>query len=276
MKTRKLLIIYLFLLAAVLSVMTGLLRNKNRPPAVRDYPEIKKEGILRLVTGYNKADYYISGDTIEGFQYELSQAIANLSGLEVQLNLGSRLAESFDQLAEGKYDIIAQNIPVTSDKKEAFLFSDPIVLNKQVLVQRSPQNDSTPLIRQQLDLANKQVYIPKGSPALARIRNLEKEIGDRIHVVEELTYSEEQLIIRVAKGEIDYAVCDHQLAEIYHKLYPELDINTDISFTQIQSWVVRKDAPILLDSLNSWIAQIRKSGVYDKIYKRYYNGFKTN
>lgn len=235
----------------------------------RDYPEIAKEGVLRIVTEYNQSGYYISGDTIEGFQYELSQAIADISGLEVQISLSSRLSDSFQQLREGKYDIIAQNIPITSDKREEFLFSDPIVLNKQVLVQRA-ENDSIPLIRTQLDLARKTLYIPEGSPALIRIQNLEAEIGDSIYVVEEETYSEEQLIIMVAKGEIDYAVCDQQIAQTYRKIYPQIDIDTDISFTQLQSWVIRKDAPVLLDSLNSWISQIKKSGVYDNIYKRYY------
>lgn len=244
-----------------------LYKNKNN---LRDYPQIKEEGILRLVTEYNQSGYYISGDTIEGFQYELSQAISDISGLEVQISLGSRLSENFEQLAEGKYDIIAQNIAITADRKEDFLFSDPIVLNNQVLVQRSEKNDSVPLIRNQLDLAKKQVYIPEGSPALLRIHNLEDEIGDSIYIIEETVYSEEQLIIRVAKGEIDYAVCDQQIAKTYQALYPQIDIDTDISFTQLQSWVVRKDAPVLLDSLNSWIARIRKNGVYDNIYKRYY------
>lgn len=269
MKSKRLLIIYIILLLAVISAMVGLWHSLNKSEVVRDYPEIRKEGILRIVTEYNQSGYYISGDTIEGFQYELSQAISNISGLEVQISLGTRLPDSFRQLAEGKYDIIAQNIPVTSDKKEDFLFSDPIVLNKQVLVQR-PDNDSIPPIRTQLDLAKKELYIPEGSPALLRIQNLEAEIGDSIYVVEDQTYSEEQLIIMVAKGEIDYAVCDLQIAKTYQKIYPQIDIDTDISFTQLQSWVVRKDAPILLDSLNSWIEQIKKSGVYDNIYQRYY------
>jgi Predicted soluble lytic transglycosylase fused to an ABC-type amino acid-binding protein len=269
MKAKRLLIVYIVLLFAVIAAMVGLRHTLNKDKIARDYPEIKHEGILRIITEYNQSGYYISGDTIEGFQYELSQAISNISGLEVQIGLGNRLSDSFKQLAEGKYDIIAQNIPVTSDKREEFLFSDPIVLNKQVLVQRS-DNDSIPLIRTQLDLAKKKLYIPEGSPALIRIHNLEDEIGDSIDVMEEHTYSEEQLIIRVAKGEIDYAVCDQQIAKTYQSIYPQIDIDTDISFTQLQSWVVRKDAPILLDSLNNWIEQIKKNGVYDNIYQRYY------
>ncbi|MDD4514257.1 transporter substrate-binding domain-containing protein [Massilibacteroides sp.] len=270
MKSKKLLIVYLVLLLIVILVMTSLWQFLNKSNALRDYPQIAQEGVIRIVTEYNQAGYYISGDTIEGFQYDLSQAISNVSGLEVQISLSNRLSDSFKQLTEGKYDIIAQNIPVTADRKEEFLFTDPIVFNKQVLVQRANRNDSVSVIRNQLDLAKKQVYIPEESPALLRIHNLEDEIGDSIYVVEDKTYSEEQLIIMVAKGEIDYAVCDQQIAETYHKLYPEIDIDTDISFTQLQSWVVRKDAPILLDSLNSWLDKIRKNGIYDNIYKRYY------
>ena len=74
----------------------------------------------------------------------------------------------------------------------------------------------------------------------------------------------------VAKGDIDYAVCDQQIAKISKEQLPEIDIDTDISFTQLQSWAVRKDSPILRDSLNSWFNQLRQNGSFDKIYKRYY------
>ena len=75
----------------------------------------------------------------------------------------------------------------------------------------------------------------------------------------------------VAKGEIDFAVCDLQLAQKAMQQFPEIDINTDISFTQLQSWAVRKDSPVLCDSINSWFKQIKESGDYKKIYKRYYS-----
>ena len=107
---------------------------KQEPVPPKDYPEIKSEGILRLVTEYNQSGYYVAGDTIEGFQYELSQAIAALSGLEVQTQLEMSLAESFKQLSDNQCDVIARNIPITSDIKEDYLFTDPIVFNKQVLV----------------------------------------------------------------------------------------------------------------------------------------------
>lgn len=270
MKSKKLLYLYFFLLALAVVTMTMLwnIKNKYTP---RDYPEIENEGILRIITEYNQTGYYISGDTIEGFQYELSQAIAELSGLDVHIKLEMSLPTSFDELNTQHCDVIARNIPITSEIKEMYLFTEPVILNKQVLVQRTAtaNNDTLP-IRNHLELARKTLYIPKDSPAKLRIRNLEKEIGDTIHIVEDELYSSEQLIIMVAKGDIDYAVCEQAVAQKALQQFPEIDIDTDISFTQLQSWAVRKDSPILLDSLNSWFNQIREKGLYDKIYKRYY------
>lgn len=274
MKSRKLIGVYAGLLIIAVATMIMLWRLKTMPKAEilpRDYPEIKQEGILRMVTEYNQSGYYVAGDTIEGFQYELSQAIAKLSGLEVQTHLEMSLAESFQKLEENKCDIIARNIPITSDIKEEYLFTEPIVLNKQVLIQRTEEaNKGIKPLRNQLDLAGKTLYIPKDSPARLRLQNLGHEIGDTIYVVEDELYSGEQLAIMVAKGDIDYAVCDQQIATLSQKQLPEIDIKTDISFTQLQSWAVRKDSPILLDSLNSWLDQIRKNGTFNKIYKKYY------
>ncbi|RHJ94897.1 transporter substrate-binding domain-containing protein [Parabacteroides bouchesdurhonensis] len=271
MRTKKLLILYIALLAIAVSTMIMLWKHPLHEIPPRDYEQIKEEGVLRMVTEYNQSGYYVAGDTIEGFQYELSQAIAKLSGLEVQTHLEMSLAKSFEDLSGNKYDVIARNIPATSEIKEEYLFTDPIVLNKQVLVQRTAKaNDGKQPIRNQLDLAKKTLYIPKDSPALLRLHNLEIEIGDSIYVIEDELYSSEQLAIMVAKGDIDYAVCDQQIARLSQKQLPELDIDTDISFTQLQSWAVRKDSPVLLDSLNSWLNQIRESGLYNKIYERYY------
>ena len=209
MKYRKLIIVYIGLLLIAVTTMVMLWQSTSKPEEIlpRDYPEIKEEGVLRMITEYSPSGYYVSGDTIEGFQYELSQAIAKLSGLEVQTQLVMSLAESFRELSENECDVIARNIPVNSDIKEEYLFTEPIVLNKQVLIQRTAKaNNGSQPIRNQLDLAGKVLYIPQNSPALLRLQNLEHEIGDTIYVREDELYSGEQLAIMVAKGDIDFAV----------------------------------------------------------------------
>lgn len=272
MFSRKLLILYIVLLLISLAIMSVLILRMPKKNEPRDYKEIKQEGVLRVVTEYNQSGYFMSGDTLQGFQYELCRAIAKYSGLEIEMYLEMNLDKSFEGLKNNQYDIIARNIPTTTELKEDYLFIEPIVLNKQVLVQRTASNNNgIEPIRNQLNLAKKTLYVPQNSPAILRLHNLQHEIADTIHIVEELLYSSEQLIIMVAKGDIEYAVCDQQIARIAKKQFPEIDIDTDISFTQLQSWAVRKNAPVLLDSLNHWFIRMRKDGTFDKIYQKYYH-----
>jgi membrane-bound lytic murein transglycosylase MltF len=234
--------------------------------AGRDFGEIKSSGIIRIATEYNAIGFYVAGDSISGFQHELTKMLEKRFHIRIETHPVMSLEESMKGLSEKKYDIIARPIPVTSELRQHFLLTTPILLNKQVLVQRKSPN----LIRNQIHLGKKTIYVSKKSPALLRIRNLSNEIGDTIYVIEEEKYSDEQLITMVAKGAIDYAVCDESLANKKLQLYPNIDISTDISFTQLQAWMVRKSSPALLDSLNVWILEIKKTEEFRQLYRKYY------
>ena len=272
MFSKKLLILYIILLSICVLIMGSLMFVHSKSLSPHDLREIQKEGILRIVTEYTPSEYTITENQIEGFHYELCKTIANLSGLEVFIYMENSLEKSFEGLLSNHYDIVARNIPITSELKERFAFTDPIILSRQVLVQRTKaHNNGIEPLRNHLDLAEKTLYIPaESSHFLLRLRNLQHEIGDTIYVVEEPVNSSEQLIIMVVKGNIDYAVYDLQTALVLQKQYPEIDIKTDISFTQLQSWAVRKNAPTLLDSLNHWLRIIRENNQFDKIYQQYY------
>ena len=51
----------------------------------RDYAAIAKEGILRVATEYNSISFYVDGDTISGFHYELIQAFARDKRLKAEI-----------------------------------------------------------------------------------------------------------------------------------------------------------------------------------------------
>lgn len=85
-----------------------------------------------------------------------------------------------------------------------------------------------------------------------------EEIADTIYIREVELYGTEQLISMVAAGDIDYAVCDEYIARAFAQNYTNLDINTDIGFTQFYAWGIGKHAPILRDSLNSWLQDYQR------------------
>ncbi|MDO4756200.1 MAG: glutamine ABC transporter substrate-binding protein, partial [Parabacteroides sp.] len=105
--SKKLINLYIGLLIITVATMIMLWRIQpmgEKETGPRDLPEIQQEGILRVMTEYDLSGYYVAGDTIEGFQYELSQAIAELSGLEIHTQLEMSLAESFNTLENNGCD----------------------------------------------------------------------------------------------------------------------------------------------------------------------------
>lgn len=273
MKTRKLLILYSVLLVSVTTLITLLINLKEGDkPTERNWQDIKESGVLRAVTEYGSLGYYISGDSLQGFEYELSKKLSAISGLEIQLALEMNLDKSFAMLKDGEVDVLMRNIPITDALKDEFDFTIPILASKQVLVQRTIDSDSNKIdvIRNQIELGGKTLYVPEHSPAIQRIKNLSEEIGDTIYIKENKLYSSEQLFLMVVGGDIDYAVCDQRIAQDLYAKYPDIDIRTDISFNQLQGWAVRKDSNILLDSLNNWIKQLDTNDEIQSLIKKYY------
>lgn len=264
---------YLVFLAIVIALVLMIIPGSKKQPAgqPRDYVAIEQEGILRVATEYNSISFFVDGDTVSGFHYELIEAFARDMGLKAKISPVMSFSERLEGLSNGTYDVIADDLLATSELKDSLLLTSPIILNKQVLIQRkASETDSTTYIRSQLDLAGRTLHVVKDSPSTLRIRNLGNEIGDTIYVNEIEKYGSEQLIYMVAHNIIDYAVCDESIARTATDSLPQLDINTAISFTQFYSWAVSKQSPVLLDSLDSWLNRFRKEKKYQTIYQKYY------
>ena len=239
-------------------------------PAPRSYEEIMQSGVLRAVTEYNSISYHAQADSIGGLHYELLQAFAESKGLKTEITPEMSVEKRIEGIQLGIYDLLANNVLISSERKDSLLFTSPILLSRQVLVQRKPteMNDQN-YINSLLDLAGKTVHVVKESPSILRIHNLSNEIGDTIYIKEIEKYGQEQLLAMVAAGDIDYAVCDESIALTAANDLPRLDFETTISFTQFYSWGVNKENIILLDSLNAWLDSFKQTEAFQKLLKKY-------
>lgn len=264
----------LAVIVAVLLTVFFLLPSQKDTPAARDcyrdYGQIKAEGIINAVTEYDPISFHAIGDTVSGFHYELLNAFAETHGLQANVSAEMSFDAQLKGLETGKYDLIAYGLIATSEVKDSLLLTIPIVLNRQVLIQRKDTlNHDSLSIQSQLDLAGKTVHVVKNSPAMLRIRNLGDEIGDTIYINEIEQYGAEQLIALVAHGDIDYAVCDESIARTLLDSLPQIDTSVAIGFTQFHSWAVSKHSPALLDSLNAWLETYERSKEYLKLCRKY-------
>lgn len=259
-------------IAVTLSAVIFHSRPDHMPsPSPRNYQEIMESGVLHAVTEYNSVSFHAQEDTIGGLHYELLQAFARSKGLNVEITPEMSMEKRLEGIQNGTYDILANNVLINSERKDSLLFTQAILLDRQILVQRKPinENDSS-YIDSLLKLAQKTIHVVKESPSILRIQNLSNEIGDTIYIEEVEKYGQEQLLAMVANADIDYTICDESIALTVIKDMPQLDIKTAISFTQFYSWGVNKENNILLDTLNVWLEAYKQTPEFQRLLKKYY------
>ncbi len=275
MKLRKSYSVILFVILAFSCIRLGNPVPEEKNNSVLE--EVLERGVLRVVTDFNSTSYFIYRGQPMGYQYEMLQELANHLGVRLEVRVNNNLEEKFTMLEKGEIDLIAVNLAVTKKRRERLAFTVPHTQTRQVLVQKKPDDwqklagsaieDS--LIRNQLDLANKTIYVQKNSSYARRLRNLSDEIGDSINVVE-LDESDEQLIERVARGEIDYTVCDEITAQVGELYYNNIDIATPVSFYQNLAWALNKDAIDLKQTIDSWLTDFKQKRKYALITRKYF------
>ncbi|PKP10777.1 MAG: lytic transglycosylase F [Bacteroidetes bacterium HGW-Bacteroidetes-4] len=248
-----------------------------------DLPDIMTRGKLIAVTDYNSSSYFIYRGAPMGYQYDMLELLAKHLDVDLEIIVENNLDKAFEMLQHNECDLIAMSLNVTKDRQQKVNFTKPIGQTRQVLVQRKPENWQAmagynlenELIRNQLDLLGKTVHVMANSAFAERLKNLSDEMGDTIHIVESEKLEVEQLIAKVAKGEIAYTVADENVALLNQTYYPNIDVATAISFPQNQAWAVNKKSLIWLDELNNWIEQTNGSALHAVIYNKYFKDMKA-
>jgi membrane-bound lytic murein transglycosylase F len=267
-------------LLLVLSLLVGVsLSCTNRSPynlSKNELEQLKEKGKIVAVTCYNSINYFIYRGEPMGFQLELLEDFASELGLKLEVLVTNNLDDDIELLKQGGCDIIAQNLNVTSDLSEEVDFTIPISQTRQVLVQRKSGGDNDLLVRSQLNLQGKTIFVTRNMAYLQRLRNLIDETGVQMRIVE-VSESSEQLISMVSSGDIDYTVCDENIVTANAEYFKNIDYSTPLSFEQNVAWAVRKDSKEFLQQLNSWLGRFKKTNRYAMLYAKYFNNqYTTN
>jgi membrane-bound lytic murein transglycosylase F len=252
----------------------------TQPQITRDLPDIQKNGNLEAILDNNSVSYFIYKGRPMGYEYELLQNLASHLKLSLKIKVISGIEDAIDKLNRGDGDVIAFPMTVTKERTQYVSFTNPFLNTCQVLVQRKPegwraqqadQNEKA-VLRNLPDLIGKEVYVIKKSSFKDRLQNLSEEIGGEIVIREDSADAEtESLIRKVSEGEIKYTVADQMIAQVNQLYYPDIDISTVLSLPQQIAWATRQNSPALTQTINQWLAQIKKDGTLQIIREKYFN-----
>lgn len=245
----------------------------SQSPPPYDLPQIKDSGTLVVLTLSGSTTYFDYRGEPMGFQYELAEQFAQSLGVELEVKVVPNTQALVRQLLAGEGDLIAYNLPVTKEYRDSVTFCGEDVITHQVLVQRGGRSDKP--LTNVTQLVGKEVYAKPGK-YLDRLINLDRELGGGIliHAVENDSITTEDLLMQVSRGDIDYAVCDNDLAQLNRTYYPNLHVSLAISFDQRASWAVRQTSPLLAAAATAWHRDNQSSPAYQASEKRYFESSK--
>ena len=126
--------IYAALLVATIALMVALGRCSRQYAS----KEAQSSGgdTIDVAIEYSPLSLYMYADTLGGFSHDLLNLIAKREHLHIKFHPMTSLDGSLKQLREGTVDIVAAQMPSTSDFKQQYLFTNAVAIDKQVLVQR--------------------------------------------------------------------------------------------------------------------------------------------
>jgi len=225
---------------------------------------IKGEGKVRVITRNNSNCYYIYRDSPMGFEYELASAFAEFLDVELEI-VTPDWNDMFELLAIGRGDLIAASLTVTPGREAKADFSDAYMSVQQHVIVHKRNRE----VRSVDDLSGKTVHVRKGTSYQTRLHELVNS-GIDVDIVVRDNVPTEELIRQVAEEEIDITVADSNIALLNRRYYPAVRMAFPIEEKQSLGWAVRKGDDKLLAEINRFFETIESSGVFGKIYQKYY------
>ena len=248
-----------------------------------DLPKMIERRIIRVLTTYSMSTYFISEGKGHGFEYSLLRDFedyineANDTGhLRTVLEF-IPVPESLliTSLNNGIGDIVAAGVSVTPEREALADFTHPYLTGiKEVLVTHLER----PQIGDVADLAGRQVYVLPGTDMSRTLRRLNSHLLVRglkpLEVVPVSGYlTREDVLELVNAGYIDMSIVESHVAELWAEYLPNIVLNNfeDIGNSSSIAWMVRKDNPLLKESLNAFLDRHQKGTFnWNLYYNRYF------
>lgn len=232
------------------------------------WDEIQEEGSLTVATsGTLLATSFRDeeSDELTGFEVEVAREVAERLDLEVEFKeMG--FDEMLSSVQTGQVDIAANDIEITEDRAEEFIFSTPIKHSYGTAVVRK---DDLSGIETLEDL--------EGKKAAGASTSIYMEIA-RSYGAEEVTYdnaSNEVYLRDVSIGRTDVILNDYYLSTFGVAAFPEMNItiHPDIKYAPSEvGLVMNKDNEELAENVNRVLEEMLEDGTITEISEEFFGG----
>lgn len=247
-------------------------------PVYRDLAEIKRSGVLRVITSYSSSTYFLHRGIQAGFEYELIRKFAKENDLALEVVIIAENENPYDLLNTGEGDLIAASYTVTEERKKVIDFTRPYNLVDQIIVVSDELGIEPESIS---ELAGIPISVRRNSSYYVKLKELQEEgFNIEIDLVSD-DMDTEAVLYQVASGNIAATVADDNFFEASNKYMKGLVRGPIIAENDTIAWAIRQNAPDLQNELNKYLYKHfrfnedgipKRSAFLNVLRKKYYQG----
>jgi membrane-bound lytic murein transglycosylase F len=231
----------------------------------RSLDKIKSRGFVVLITTNGPTTYYLYREDEMGIEYDLAKAFADYLGVELKVVV-AEWDDVFPLLRQEKGDFIGAGLGIDDEYETAISFSKPTFTIQHAVI----THKDDPKLEDVKALQDEVVHVRSGTSEEEKLQ----ELVDRGYNVKVKPYDSvpsEELISWVAAKKIGVTVSKSNLALLSRRYYPDVRISFALDESKHLGWAVRRRDEKLLNAINRFFGEIKKNGLYERIYEKYYS-----
>ncbi|NIB43999.1 membrane-bound lytic murein transglycosylase MltF [Pseudomaricurvus alkylphenolicus] len=252
------------LLSLTLVVTAGLFLSASHTPTALE--QVLASGELTIISRNGPTTYYEDSRGMVGYEYTLAKAFADDLGVKLNISEEENLGRIFHQVGGDQGQLAAAGLAVTDTRQRQVRFTASYMEVTQQVIYRT----GTARPRKVQDLIGKSLLVISNSAQAELLREMQRQHPKlRWHEQSDLEILD--LMEKVHKGEIDFAVVSSNAFDLNRALYPRAKVAFDVSEPQAVAWAFPKGVDdSLLDRANGFIARAHESGMLQEMNEYYY------
>lgn len=224
-----------------------------------------RSGGLKVVTRNSPTTYYDGIDQPRGLDYELAKGFADRLGVELELYVADQFWQIFPDVQTGRAHIAAAGLTITEPRKALVNFSPPYQSVEQQVIYRRGTHRPYDIE----DLYNGRIEILGGSAYVATLRQIASQFP-ALNWSENTEVGVEELVRRVAAGELDYTIVDSNVFEMLQHSHPDARVGFSLSSKIPLAWALPKTSDTSLrEAVSAYFAELQASGELTALIDRY-------
>lgn len=233
-----------------------------------DLEEVKRRGVLRVLTRNNSSSYFIARGRQLGFQYEMARHFADTLGVRLAIVVPSSRAGLIPALLRGEGDLIAAGMTPTPARAKLVTFTPGLFEAQRVVV---THRSIIKRLERAEDLARFEIALSFRQTTYQMAKALEAEIGVPLRLRDVPGNQEmEEMLRRVATGEYEATIVDQNLYELQTALGAPLKKRLKVGAPLSKAWAVRPSAQQLAAAATAFIENSNKDGLSRINYHKYH------